>query len=147
LPHFYAQKSGHVCNVGSMLGFMGIYGYTAYASSKYAITGFSDCLRQEFIDHGIGITVVFPPDTDTPQLAMENEIKPPETKAIAGEVKMMSAEAVALAMLKGISKGSYHVVPGFMGNFTYWAYRHMPWLVRFIIDGALKSYRKKNPLN
>ena len=146
LPHFYAQKRGHVCNVGSMLGFMGIYGYTAYASSKYAITGFSDCLRQEFLDHGIGITVVFPPDTDTPQLAMENEIKPPETKAIAGEVKMMSAEAVASAMLRGIAKGRYHVVPGLMGGFTYWAYRHMPWLVRFIIDGALKGYRKENPL-
>jgi 3-dehydrosphinganine reductase len=146
LPHFYAQKRGHVCNVGSMLGFMGIYGYTAYAASKYAVTGFSDCLRQEFLDHGLGITVVFPPDTDTPQLAAENKIKPPETKAIAGEVKMMSAEAVALAMLKGIRGGKYHVVPGLMGGFTYWAYRHMPWLVRLIIDGALKGYRKKHPL-
>ena len=146
LPHFYAQKRGHVCNVGSMLGFMGIYGYTAYAASKYAITGFSDCLRQEFIDHGIGLTVVFPPDTDTPQLAAENEIKPPETKAIAGEVKMMSAEAVAHAMLRGIAAGKYHVVPGLMGSFTYWAYRHMPWLVRLVIDGALKSYRKKHPI-
>ncbi len=146
LPHFFAQKRGHVCNVGSMLGFMGIYGYTAYAASKYAITGFSDCLRQELLDHGVGITVVFPPDTDTPQLAAENEIKPPETKAIAGEVKMMSAEAVATAMLKGIANGRYHVVPGLMGGLTYWAYRHAPWLVRLVIDGALKSYRKKNPL-
>jgi len=146
LPHLYAQKRGHVCNVGSMLGFMGIYGYTAYAASKYAVTGFSDCLRQEFLDHGLGITVVFPPDTDTPQLAAENEIKPPETKAIAGEVKMMSADAVARAMLKGIAAGKYHVVPGLMGGFTYWAYRHAPWLVRLIIDGALKSYRKGHPL-
>jgi len=146
LPHLYAQKRGHVCNVGSMLGFMGIYGYTAYAASKYAITGFSDCLRQELLDHGVGITVVFPPDTDTPQLAAENEIKPPETKAIAGEVKMMSAEAVATAMLKGIANGKYHVVPGMMGGLTYWAYRHAPWLVRLVIDGALKSYRKKHPL-
>ncbi|MDP6943382.1 MAG: SDR family oxidoreductase [Myxococcota bacterium] len=146
LPHFYAQKRGHICNVGSMLGFMGIYGYTAYAASKYAITGFSDCLRQELLDHGVGITVVFPPDTDTPQLAAENEIKPPETKAIAGEVKMMSAEAVARSMLGGVASGKYHVVPGLMGGLTYWAYRHVPWLVRLVIDGALKSYRKKHPL-
>ena len=146
LPHFYGQKRGHICNVGSMLGFMGIYGYTAYAASKYAITGFSDCLRQELLDHGVGITVVFPPDTDTPQLAAENEIKPPETKAIAGEVKMMSAEAVARSMLGGVASGKYHVVPGLMGGLTYWAYRHVPWLVRFVIDGALKSYRKKHPL-
>ena len=147
LPHFYAQKRGHICNVASMLGFMGIYGYTAYAASKYAITGFSDCLRQELLDHGVDITVVFPPDTDTPQLAEENKIKPPETKAIAGEVKMMSAEAVAMAMLKGIARRQYHVVPGLMGSFTYFAYRHMPWLVRMVIDGALKKYRRSNPLN
>ena len=75
---------------------------------------------------------------------MENEIKPPETKAIAGEVKMMSAEVVALTMLKGISKGSYHVVPGLYGQLHLLGIRHTPWLVRFIIDGALKSYRKKN---
>jgi len=147
LPHFYGQRRGHVCNVGSMLGFMGIYGYTAYAASKYAVTGFSDCLRQEFLDHGAGITVVFPPDTDTPQLAAENEIKPPETKAIAGEVKMMSADAVAHAMLKGIAADKYHVVPGMMGGLTYWAYRHAPWLVRFVIDAELKKYRKKHPID
>ena len=145
LPHFYAQGRGHIVNVASMLGFMGIYGYTAYAASKYAITGFSDCLRQELLDHGVKITVVFPPDTDTPQLAAENEIKPPETKAIAGEVKMMTADEVALSMLKGTASGKYHVVPGAMGTLTYFMYRHAPWMVRWVIDGALKKYRKQHP--
>lgn len=142
LPTLIAQRSGHICNVSSMLGFMGIYGYTAYAASKHAVVGFSDCLRQELIDHRIGITVVFPPDTDTPQLAAENEIKPPETKAIAGEVKMMSADEVAMAALKGMASGRYHVVPGAMGTFTHFMYRHAPGVVRWVIDGELKKYRK-----
>lgn len=146
LPHFYAQKSGHIANVSSMLGFMGIYGYTAYAASKYAMTGFSDALRQELIDYGIGITVLFPPDTDTPQLHEENKIKPAETKAIAGEVKTMTAEAVARTLLVGIAKRKYHVVPGAMGRFTYFMYRHAPWAIRFVIDGELKKYRKAHPL-
>jgi 3-dehydrosphinganine reductase len=145
LPNFHSQKSGSICNVASMLGFMGIYGYTAYAASKYAVTGFSDSLRQELLDYNIGISVLFPPDTDTPQLHEENKIKPPETKAIAGEVKMMSAEAVALIMLKGIARGKYHIVPGAMGRFTYFMQRHAPWVVRWIIDGALKKYRKQHP--
>jgi 3-dehydrosphinganine reductase len=145
LPHFYAQNSGHIANVASMLGFMGIYGYTAYAASKYAITGFSDSLRQELLDYGVKITVCFPPDTDTPQLHAENEIKPPETKAIAGEVKMMSADAVAMSLLKGIVKGTYHVVPGAMGQFTYFMVRHAPSVVRWVIDGALKKYRRQHP--
>jgi 3-dehydrosphinganine reductase len=146
LPHFYQQKRGNICNVASLLGFMGIYGYTAYAASKYALTGFSDCLRQELIDYGIDITVVFPPDTDTPQFHEENKIKPPETKAIAGEVKAMTAEAVAESMLNGIAKGRYHVVPGFEGSFAYFMYRHAPWAVRWVIDGALKKYRRQHPV-
>ena len=145
LPHFYEQRRGHIINVASMLGFMGIYGYTAYAASKYAITGFSDCLRQELLDHDVKLTVVFPPDTDTPQLHEENLIKPPETKAIAGEVKMLSAEAVALAMLKGAAAGKYHVVPGAMGSFTYFMYRHAPGMVRWVIDRELKKYRRAHP--
>ncbi len=146
LPYLYEQKQGHVCMVASMLGFMGIYGYTAYAASKYAVTGFSDCLRQELLDHNIGITVVFPPDTDTPQLHEENKFKPPETKAIAGEVKTMSAEDVGLCALEAVAAGRYHVVPGAMGKFTYWMQRHFPSVVRFVIDHDLKKYRKKNPL-
>jgi len=145
LPHLRTQGSGHICNVASLLGFMGIYGYTAYAASKFAITGFSDCLRQELIGTGIGISVLFPADTDTPQLHEENKIKPPETKAIAGEVKTMSPETVAMAMLKGIQKGTYHIVPGAMSKFTYFMYRHAPGVVRWVIDAELKKYRRKNP--
>ncbi len=143
LPHFRAQRSGHVAMVSSMLGFMGIYGYTAYAASKHALTGYSDCLRQELRDMNVGITVIFPPDTDTPQLVEENRIKPPETKAIAGEVKTLSADEVAICLLSAIRRGKYQVVPGGMGNLTHFMVRHAPWAVRWVIDGELKKFRKK----
>jgi len=145
LPDLFEQRGGHIGVVSSMLGFMGIYGYTAYAASKFAQVGFADCLRQELIDFGVKLTILYPPDTDTPQLAEENKIKPPETKAIAGEVKTLSAEAVATALLKGMAKGKYHVVPGAMGRFTHWMHRHAPWAVRWVIDGELKKFRRKNP--
>lgn len=145
LPHLIAAKGGNIGIVSSMLGFMGIYGYTAYAASKFAQVGFADCLRQELIDLDVKLTILYPPDTDTPQLAEENKIKPPETKAIAGEVKTMSAEAVATALLKGIAKGRLHVVPGAMGRFTHWMSRHAPWAVRWVTDGVLKKYRKQHP--
>ncbi|MFT7578576.1 MAG: 3-dehydrosphinganine reductase [Myxococcota bacterium] len=145
LPHFFEQKSGRIAIVSSMLGFMGIYGYTAYAASKFAQVGFAECLRQELIDHNVSLTVVYPADTDTPQLAAENKIKPPETKAISGEVKMLSPEAVAIATLKATAKGKLSVVPGAGGKFAHFMKRHMPWAVRWVIDGELKKFRKKNP--
>lgn len=143
LPHFTAQRSGTIANVSSLLGFMGIFGYSAYAASKFAIVGFSDCLRQELLPYNIGMSILFPADTETPQLEEENKIKPFETKIISGNVKAMSAQEVAHAFLDGIAEGRYHIIPGFQGKFTYFMYRHFPWAVRWVIDGDLKKAQKK----
>jgi 3-dehydrosphinganine reductase len=143
LPYFKEQRGGHIANVSSLLGFMGIFGYTAYAASKHAVTGFSDCLRQEMLDYDVRVSVLFPGDTDTPQLAEENRIKPPETKAIAGKVKVMSAESVAAALLRGISRGRYHILVGFDSKLTYFVQRHFPSLLRWIIDQPLKKHRRE----
>ncbi|MCA9665290.1 MAG: SDR family oxidoreductase [Myxococcales bacterium] len=139
LPTFVEQHSGHICNVSSLLGFMGVFGYTAYAASKFAVVGFSDCLRQELLPHGVGVSVVYPADVDTPQLAEENQYKPAETKAVSGNVKVMHPDAVAEAMLKGIASGRYNIVPGFGSKFTHFMYRHFPWMVRATIDGDVKK--------
>ena len=146
LPHFFAQRGGHIAIVSSLLGFMGIYGYTAYAASKFAQVGFADALRQELIDYGVSLSILYPPDTDTPQFAEENKIKPGETKAISGEVKVMSPEEVSTCLLHGLAKGKYHIVPGAMSKFTRFMHRHAPWVVKLVIDGELKKYRKTHPV-
>jgi 3-dehydrosphinganine reductase len=145
LPGMMQRRSGHVLNVSSIAGVMGVFGYTAYAGSKFALAGFTECLRQELEPSGVGVTLLCPPDTDTPQLAGEEAYKPPETKALAGSVKAMSAEAVAAAALAGVRRGAVQVVPGLDGTFTTWAWRHAPWLVRRIIRGKVAGARGRQP--
>lgn len=48
---------------------VGIYGYTAYSASKFGLRGLAEALQQEVIGDDIHISVIFPPDTDTPGLA------------------------------------------------------------------------------
>lgn len=48
---------------------MGIYGYTAYSASKFGLRGLAEALQQEVIGDDIHISLIFPPDTDTPGLA------------------------------------------------------------------------------
>jgi 3-dehydrosphinganine reductase len=139
LPQLLQRPGGHISFVSSLLGFMGVYGYTAYAASKFAIVGFAECLRQEVLPHGVGVSILYPPDTDTPQLEEENRHKPAETKAVAGNVKTMTPEAVAEAYLDGIAAGKLHIVPSRSGRFTHFMYRHFPWMVRWVIDGDLKK--------
>jgi 3-dehydrosphinganine reductase len=139
IPAMRARGGGHICNVSSMAGVIGIYGYTAYSASKFAICGFSQCLRAELWPLGIRVSVCLPPDTDTPQLAFENQYKPKETKAIAGTVKTMSADAVAEAMLAGMAAGTYEIVPGFDAWSTAVAARMLPGVTRWVCDQQQKK--------
>ena len=95
LPGMIERKNGYIVNISSLAALIGIYGYTAYAPSKYAVRGFSRCLRSEVKPHGIDVSVVLPPDTDTPQLAFEHSIIPEITKKINQSGSVMSAEKVA----------------------------------------------------
>lgn len=144
LPHFKAQGSGDICMVTSMLGFMGIYGYSAYCGSKFAIVGMAECLRQELFSHNVRVTVFYPPTTDTPGLATENEVKPAATWAIEGKSQAFAPEDVSRVMLKGVAKGRFTNMIGFGNWVIYYANRFAPWLVRWATDSELKKHLKKS---
>ena len=138
IPRMIERGSGTVVNIASQAGFVGVFGYTGYGASKYAVRGLSDALRAEMKPLGIQVSIVFPPDTQTPQLDFENTIKPPETKAIAASSQVLSAEQVAESILNGIKKERYVIIPGFEGKILYrlinllgnLTYPVMDWMVR-----------------
>jgi len=141
LPDLKAQRGGHVAFVSSLAGLIAIYGYTAYAPSKFALTGFAEALRQEVLPFGIGVSVLYPPDVDTPQLAEENRTKPAETRAVAGNTRTMDADAVAESLLAGIARGRLRIIPGVEGRFADLAARHAPGLVRWVVDRQLSRFQ------
>ena len=106
------QPNSHIVLVSSGAGLIGIYGYSAYSPSKFAVRGLAESLRGELKSLKIGISIIYPPDTDTPQLAEENKTKPPETKLITATAKVWSAEAVAKEIVKGIERKTFAIAPG-----------------------------------
>jgi 3-dehydrosphinganine reductase len=142
IPGMIARGGGHILNVSSMAGVIGIYGYTAYSATKFALCGFSQCLRAEMWPHRIRVSVCLPPDTDTPQLAFENQYKPAETKAIAGNVKTLPAATVAEAMLAGMAADQFEIIPGFDGWSSALAQRLVPGVVRMVCDSSQKKAAK-----
>jgi 3-dehydrosphinganine reductase len=113
LPFMERAQKGHIVIISSGAGLMGIYGYSAYCPSKFALRGLAESLRGELKPLGVGVSIVYPPDTDTPQLEEENKTKPPETKLITGTAQMWSAEAVAKEIVRGVEKGQFAITPGF----------------------------------
>lgn len=121
VPGMKSRKSGIIVNISSIAGFLGIYGYTAYSASKFAITGFSDALRSELKPYGIQLSIVFPPDTKTPQLDYEDQFKPYITQQLSSTANLMSAENVAKEILKKVAKRKYMILPGSEGKLLFTA--------------------------
>jgi 3-dehydrosphinganine reductase len=139
VPHMMERRSGQVINVGSLAGVIGIYGYSAYTPSKFALVGLSQVLRAELKPYGIAVSVTHPPETDTPMLAYEKPLLPPATRAIAGTVKALSADAVARAILRGAARGEFEIWCD--GGSRGAAFVHLlaPWLMRWFCDSAQKK--------
>ncbi|HMN59905.1 MAG TPA: SDR family oxidoreductase, partial [Anaerolinea sp.] len=114
LPGMIDRGSGHIVLISSVAGYLGTYGYTAYGASKFAIKGFGDALRQELQPKHIDVSVVFPPDTDTPQLAGEYPYKPPVLVAAEEGSQVMTADQVAHGILSGVDRKRYIITPGWM---------------------------------
>jgi NAD(P)-dependent dehydrogenase (short-subunit alcohol dehydrogenase family) len=136
------DSGGHIVNVSSIAGLMGVFGYTAYSSTKFAVIGMSESLRSEMKPHGIRVSVLCPPDTDTPGFVQENLTKPAETRALGESAGLMSADAVAQAMLHGMEKGSFLILPGMEGTFIHMAKRLMPGLVNAVMDFIVARARR-----
>jgi len=142
LPRFIERGSGYVVNISSALGFMGIIGYGTYAPAKFAVVGFSEVLRHEMKPKGIHVSVVCPPDTDTPGFHEENKHKPEECKIVSAHGKVIQAEDVARAIIEGVAKQRFYILPGDT-KFFYNMKRLFPGLVFSTIDGDLKKALKK----
>ncbi len=142
LPYLKKNR-GYIVNVSSMVGFLGVFGYTDYAASKFAVLGFSEALKSELRRFDIGVTVLCPPDTDTPGFKVENTTKPPETVAVSEGGGIMTPGDVAAEMISGMKKGSFLVIPGFDGKLVYIMKRYAPWLVDMVMSSQIKKVQKK----
>mgnify|MGYP006287755697 CR=1 FL=1 len=168
LPHMIRQGSGRIVNVSSVGGFIGGFGYSAYGASKFAVYGFTEALRAELKPHGIGVSIVFPADTDTPQLHEERRVQPFELKMINGAIEPkrldrlsevvahrlakwlltddgdpMRPEQVATAILKGIRKGHYTIFPDKTLKLAYYLRGFMVPLGNWIQDQLVTVARRE----
>lgn len=60
LPTLKAHPGSHVVNLSSLFGLMAPAGQAAYSSSKFAVRGFTEALRHELAEDGVGVTSVHP---------------------------------------------------------------------------------------
>jgi 3-dehydrosphinganine reductase len=105
------RGSGHIVNISSLVGRINVIGYSAYGPAKAAMRSFSEALRMEMKPYGIQVSVVYPPDTETPQLAYDRLHRPKEITYIYDmfQLEILSPIKVAEAILKGIKNQKFSI--------------------------------------
>ena len=138
-------KGGKIVIVSSMAGLSGMIGYSAYATSKFALVGFAQSIKPDLKRYGIEVTLVCPPEVETPLVVEEAKTIPPETKALKKISGLLSAEQAGKGVLKAIKGNSFLVVPGLKAKFTTLLIKYLPGFVqREITNLVIARNRKDN---
>jgi 3-dehydrosphinganine reductase len=142
LPYFMKEKKGYIANVSSILGYMGLMGFTTYVPSKYAIVGLSETLRNELKPYRINVSILYPPSMDTPGFKKENETKPEECRIMEASGGLETPEDVAEILIHGILKNKFNILPG-EAKLIWKINRHFPKIIRYWSDKSYKKARKR----
>ena len=142
LPALKARR-GQIVNLSSVAGLMGAYGYTAYGASKYAVVGLSECLRSELKPDGVTVTVVCPPEVDTPMVAVEEATISPESRAVKQLAGVLNPDAVARTIVKGVGRRRFRIIPGVLARLVYVLDAlSLGWLARISSDLIIRRVRR-----
>lgn len=130
-----SDRPGHVVNIASILGQVGMRGVSAYCMTKFGVVGFSESLRAELARHRIGVSTICPGMVRTNIVRngwLESDRFDVDEKRSSinrlFERRNYPPEKVARAILGAIKRkrGVVPVAPE--AWFAYYLKRWMPWL-------------------
>jgi NAD(P)-dependent dehydrogenase (short-subunit alcohol dehydrogenase family) len=119
LPHLVASGDGHLVNISSIFGFIGVPTQSAYNAAKFAVRGFTEALRQEMIIERkpVGVHCVHPGGirTNIARSARTSESLGDDRDKQARDfdrIARTTPERAAKTILRGVDRNSARILIG-----------------------------------
>jgi len=137
------QTRGSLVGIISIAGHVGLPGRTGYSASKFAVRGFLDTLRIEYLKKGLHVLVVAPGFTSSEiRFSALNASGNQHGETSRDEKKMMSAEDCAEHIFNAVKKRKRSLVLTFMeGKLTVFLGKFWPSL----LDKLTYNHMMKEP--
>jgi NAD(P)-dependent dehydrogenase (short-subunit alcohol dehydrogenase family) len=100
LPDMIERRSGHIINIASLSGLIPVPGQVVYVGAKFGVVGLSAALADEVAPHGVDVSVIMPPFTNTELISGTRS---------SGAIKPVEPEDIAAAVIKTLEKPKTHV--------------------------------------
>lgn len=134
LPLMLEKKSGHIVNVASVAASFGLPGIASYCASKFAMLGFSEGLKHELKNSGVGITVV------SPIMVRTNFFKHPSFEKMPKfSLTSLSSKTVAKAILKAANSPRLEIIVPSLVRGAVWLKNTFPYFINPILGKAFKK--------
>jgi NAD(P)-dependent dehydrogenase (short-subunit alcohol dehydrogenase family) len=153
-PMVAAGRGGHLVNVSSAAGLLGLPWHAAYSASKFGLRGVSEVLRFDLRRHGIGVTLVCPGAVDTPLVETVQIIgvdrEHPEMRRMIERFRRhaVTPEHVAAAILSGIERNRYLVFTSADIRLAHALQRAFPpayeLVMRVLNDGLVRTAKRSS---
>lgn len=131
-PMIESGRGGHLVNVSSAAGIIGMPWHAAYSASKFGLRGISEVLRFDLARHRIGVSLVCPGGvdtglTETVDIAGVDHTSKRFQKALAHfRKRAVSPEQAAESILRGVTRNRYWVYTSADIRLAHWAQRWFP---------------------
>lgn len=135
LPSMLEKKSGHIVNVASVAASFGLPGIASYCASKFAMLGFSEGLKHELNNTGIGVTVVSPIMVKTNFFDHPSFAKMPKYSPTS-----LNSKTVAKAILKAANSPRLEIIVPSIVRGAVWMKHTFPYFINPILG---KSFKKQ----
>ncbi|MEW6443650.1 MAG: SDR family NAD(P)-dependent oxidoreductase [bacterium] len=139
------QGSGHIINTASSAGLVPAPLLTAYGMTKHGVVGLSVGLRAEGAGKGVKVSVVCPGFIDTPIFDSTTYVKTDKERTWSVKppwIKMMSADACARDILKGVARNKGIIPVQAPAYIMWWLNRLNPGIVDAQMRNRVEKYRK-----
>ena len=134
LPSLIKKRSGHIVNVASVAASFGLPGIASYCASKFAMLGFSEGLKHELKETGIGVTVVSPIMVQTDFFDHPSFEKMPKYSPTS-----LSPKTVAKAVLRAASSPRLEIIVPSIVRCAIWAKHTFPYLINPVFGSTFKK--------
>jgi NAD(P)-dependent dehydrogenase (short-subunit alcohol dehydrogenase family) len=136
----FLAEGSRLALVSSMAGFAANYSYAAYNASKFAVIGLGRVLRLELKPRGIDVSLICPPEVDTPMVVEESKNMHPVSRTLKDLGGTLSVNEAMAGILAGLDAGRHVIIPGSKARFTYLMNRYLPdFLMNGIVDRIVRS--------
>ncbi len=143
LPHM--SSGGQLALVSSLAGLVPSYSYAAYCASKFGVAGLASVLRIEFKPKGIDVSMICPPEINTPMVAKELETMHPVTRELKAFAGMLEVGPACDEIIAGLDRREFRIIPGSKARLTYRLGRYLPdAALRGIVDSKVRKILREH---